>query len=459
MEQDLGDILDLKVTDNQQKKYFSGGIRSSSGLGSDDMFNIFSTIHQTLDNIAHHVYPWTAFMLIWITRRDGMSHIGQTSTHKEQLQCIQEFVYLFTRGCFQELDHHWDYALLLSTLYGLANDRDIEDVQYKMCLSGVRVLGDTHVPFKDKNAVSNFMNKHKWLSIVKGQNKVLAMRKYFLKGLREEIQRIHDSLNSYYKLYVFNDKLYAHLNTITTKNNISSEINNQSAEKVQGKSTWGPRQHNKYDAKAFELVCQHRQIMPVPKPRINIGNFDECYMMFCLSLAAKLNPYFQKQIKIATKNLNCKHFEAPIKDSKRCYELMKHELSQLSSPKAARILDYCKCTLAFDSIISLIRGYKALDDKFKLCKIINYFDKKVHNVNNYKYMNVYILCKHPSIKFVKLICEVRLTLDRIQELHDERQLVKKCYGQVLHASEIKAIMKEVVTGKVPKDKVHSPKST
>eukprot|EP00483_Globobulimina_turgida_P012616 UN12639 len=120
-------------------------------------------------------------------------------------------------------------------------------------------------------------------------------------------------------------------------------------------------------------------------------------MLFCLSLAKKLNPYFQKQIKVAVKNLNCnvKHYDAPVKSEKKCYEVMTHELNKKSSPKAARILDFCKCTLSFECITDLINAFKAIDEKFRICKIVNNFSKGYKSINNYRYMNVCILIKHP----------------------------------------------------------------
>ena len=81
----------------------------------------------------------------------------------------------------------------------------------------------------------------------------------------------------------------------------------------------------------------------------------------------------------------------------------------------------------------------------------------MHNIANYKYMNVYLLCKHPTVKFIRLICEVRCTLEKVQQLQAERDDVKECFGEVLHESEIRSIMKEVAYNKMPKDKVHSPK--
>ena len=79
------------------------------------------------------------------------------------------------------------------------------------------------------------------------------------------------------------------------------------------------------------------------------------------------------------------------------------------------------------------------------------------NVNNYKYMIVYIVCRHPTIQFVKLICEVRMTLQRVYELNEERTRAKELFGQVLKPNEIWSIMKEVVAGQVPEDKATSPK--
>merc|ERR1712048_981977 len=214
-------------------------------------------------------------------------------------------------------------------------------------------MGDKQIAFKNKHSVSDFMQSHKWLNTSLGCSKMKTMRQLLFAGLKCEMQRIHDSLNSYYEHHLFRDKWYDTLTDIKNRNNVNTEMDSQTADKVQGKTTWGPRQQTKYDPSGFGLVCANRGIDPVPKPKRNPGNFEECYMLFCLALAERLNPHFQRYIKIATKSLDCKHTEAPVKTPQRCYEMMNKELKGRSSPKAAKILDYCKCTLAFKTVKEL----------------------------------------------------------------------------------------------------------
>ena len=134
--------------------------------------NIMGAIRHVFEAPIHHIYPWTALLLVWKTRRDQMGHIGDSNAHKSQIQVILEFVYLFTRGCFLEFEHRSEYALLLQTLFRMASAADFEDVKYKMALSGVRVIGDSRVSFSNKLEVGRFMEAHRWLSEVDGENQV-----------------------------------------------------------------------------------------------------------------------------------------------------------------------------------------------------------------------------------------------------------------------------------------------
>ena len=463
--------MDLKVDSNDDFKLDNYSFEQTSAADDSKDDDVFSSIDRVLRQIkdnkeSRQINPWTAFLLIWITRRDEMNHIGSKKTDIEQIQVVLEFIYLFTRGCMQKFDNHrGEYSLLLCTLYNLAmnEEKDHEDVKYKMCLETMRVIGDKEVDFKNKHSVTQFIQSHQWLQNVSGKSKMSTIKQYILKGTlcarqksfvtnyytgcRAEFQRVHDSLNKYYKKVLFRDVRYEDLIQIKTKNNVKTPMDTQTAEKVQGKTTWGPRQGTKYDPSGFNLVCANREIDPVPKPKLNPGDFDECYMLFCLALAERLNPHFQRYIKIATKGLDCKHYAAPIKSDKKCYELMTRELKNKSSPKAARILDFCKCTLSFENPNHLIQGFEALDKKFRICRIANYFGQNARkSLNNYKYMNVYIVCKHPTCKYNKLICEVRLSLDYVQNLQDDREQVKDCFSSMLQPSEIVDIMKEVAKG-------------
>lgn len=129
-------------------------------------------------------------------------------------------------------------------------------------------------------------------------------------------------------------------------------------------------------------------------------------------------------------------------------------LSQYASPRAARILDYCRCVVAFSNVSQIISAFRILEKRFQLCHINNLFaDKQMSNLLNYKYMDIYLICKHqnPKQKFIKLICEVRLTLRRVRELDEERNLIgsKMCFGQGLIEADVAKILKEVATNVVP----------
>ena len=207
------------------------------------------------------------------------------------------------------------------------------------------------------------------------------MRRYFLRGFREEIERIHGALNAFYgSKAVYGHKSFVKLMDISS-DDPKKDITSQNADKVQGKSdAWGPRirgdgDQTGYDKVKFKAACAHRDLSPVPKPTVDPDDFEECYLLFCLALAEKLDPYFQAQVRTAFRksNLQCTQYPAPVKDTQRCYMLLKDQLHKESAPKAAKILDYCSCTVAFRSVPELVQGFKTLEKLFVICRVRNFW--------------------------------------------------------------------------------------
>ena len=94
------------------------------------------------------------------------------------------------------------------------------------------------------------------------------------------------------------------------------------------------------------------------------------------------------------------------------------------------------------------KGFKLINKKFRICKIVNLFaDKRVNNSQNYKHMNLYVMVTHTKNKFIKLICEIRLVLNTIRDLHDQRNILKPYFKELITDKEIKIIELEIAKGK------------
>ena len=459
----------LNAPASDDEGYYSdfGGKKSGKGSskrnrgGSNTMRetqHFFTTVSEILNNKENHIFPWTAFMLVWMMRRDNVSHIGGSSANENQIRAVLEFVYLFARGCFSALQEHWENTLLLTSLYHNAVDgSDPEDVKSKLCLQAVTVIGDTHIPFSNKKAVFDFLRLNLWLEYNQENVHKATTRNFFLKGIRVELKRIQDELNHFYDLHVYSNKIYPQVVPICDKKNVAPVIIRQDHDKVQGKCTWGPRKGNRYDRTQFEDICANRNIVP-PKPSKNEGNFDEAYLLFCLELAKSLDPHFQKRVRNCIRNeiTSAVHYPAPPKTFERAYHKITHDLQHLQSPRASRLIDYCRCVVGFQTLHDLRKGFMILDKAFRLCKIVNTFaNKKQINVENYQYIDVYVLAQHPQNQFNKLICEVRLTLQKVRDLDFERRVIRDCFegNRVLSSKEISSIMKEIARDARKKDKL------
>lgn len=117
------------------------------------------------------------------------------------------------------------------------------------------------------------------------------------------------------------------------------------------------------------------------------------------------------------------------------------------SPKAAHILDYCRCLMTFETVDQILSALKILERRFQVCYYKNFFSKnEVNDKLDYRYINVYVICEHPKKRFIKLICEVRITLRVVCELDEQRAVFKskECFGQVLSEEEVDEIAREVV---------------
>ena len=134
--------------------------------------------------------------------------------------------------------------------------------------------------------------------------------------------------------------------------------------------------------------------------------------------------------------MNCAHSQ--------CYHRVKYELSQHGSPRVARMLDVCRCEVSFADMFSLMDGFDQIKSTFRICKIVNKFPKDSYVAFNVRFLSVYILCYHPNNRFIKLICEVRLTLDKIRELNAQRRELKTTFDTVLGPKESTKQVKDII---------------
>jgi len=444
------DLDDAKSDKNQAKMDAEMKLDSIlNPIQAKDLY-FMDTVIPILNGFKDTFFPWTGFILVWHTRRGKMKHIGDPKHHEPQIRCILEFIYVFVKGCMGELNKHWNYASIFESYYNNAKTAlDPEDVKYKMCLSAVNVIGDKRVLFDNKLAVFKFIKANSWIDNIKDKNKKIIVRKFFLAGCRYEFTRIWNQLKHFYEFYVFTQhKEYSVLGSICDRNNVADTITRQDSNKIQGKCNWGPRANNLYDENALQLVCHHRGIYQIPKPIQNNG-FEEAYMMLCIAIANKLNDSFIFKVKSIVNEINytrnvANFYTTTVKSRQRCFQQITKELKDIGSPKAAKILDYCRCVITFNNIREII---KVINKKFRICKIDNLFsNKKVSNVYNYKYINLYTIIQDKQNKFIKLICEIRLTLHRIRDLDEQRNIMKQFFSIILLDKELNAIQLEVSKG-------------
>jgi len=302
-----------------------------------------------------------------------------------------------------------------------------------------------------KKAIFDFLSQQQWTKQLTGVTQRATSKNFYVKGIRFELKRIAKQLNEFCEKVLYTDPLFPMISTLNDKSLINQDtIIKQDDESIQGRCTWGPRNNDSYDEAAFELVCKHRDVHPVPKPTREEGNFDEAYMLFLNEIAQRLDIHFQSSVSSLKSQSpvlqNAVHYAVPVKPIDRCYSLMKNDLVTHNMPRAARILDYCRCIVAFPNIKSIMDSLKVIQQNFRICKVVNTFsdNKKMNSSENIKYLDCYIISQHPSNRFIKLICEIRLTLQRIRDLSSEYKFITDCFiqNEILTVKEIQTIMKE-----------------
>ncbi|ETN98986.1 hypothetical protein RFI_38499, partial [Reticulomyxa filosa] len=420
----------------------------------DDMeLDLFFHIEDLLNDYNHHFFPWTAFLLVWVVRRDNMKHIGGLHEQQSSINAILEFIYLFSKGCFQHLSfahsakfHSNVFCLVFFLLKGiskknkmyehlLAEAYHIADGQSrsKLCLSACRALADARVEYLDKVAVAEFLESQAWLSQLPANPRQTSAN-FLMKCLQVELRKHYFMLSDINAKCLFSDRLYTKAELINEERYVKDPIKRQDDDIAQGRCTWGPRTDNRFDENMFHLVCAHRHVQPLTKAAelLLVNDFDTVYLMFCQALANKLeqplvsclSKLFNDQLPIV-QVVPAKNFELGLICMHFSY------------------FGYLSVEIAFDNVRDLIVGFVKIGKNFKICRISNQLCGQPFFRNNASYLLVYVLVEHPGNKHVKLICELKLTLKPIFELNQQLRLLIQKFSTFLGNKQVNDIQNEV----------------
>ena len=179
-------------------------------------------------------------------------------------------------------------------------------------------------------------------------------------------------------------------------------------------------------------------------------------------------------------NPNCDNiqiFDLPMKRwSNNGYNIME-EISdvkyfQKNAPKKPVSLSFCNyltCVIVFDDIKTLIKGFKNLRDKYsdkiirnnsndkklpyiKICSIHNFIniDNNKYKLNtkakileNYRYISMNVVIKHPLSSKIKMICNLQLTLKNIIKKLGYKQFIIDSYSKILSKNDTEKIVKDL----------------
>ncbi|ETO28141.1 hypothetical protein RFI_08991 [Reticulomyxa filosa] len=285
---------------------------------------------------------------------------------------------------------------------------------------------------------------------------------FLRKGLQVELRKHFFSFDEIYEKCLFLNKFYDKVANITEEKYVQEPIKRQDADTVQGRCTWGPRKDNSFDRNAFDLVCKHRSIKPLTEASAALlaNDFDSVYLMFCQALADKLRePLVNQLLKMLDEHKPLVQ-AVPAKNFEKFSKRIKSELAQYASPKAARILDYLSVEVAFENVKDLIVGFVKIGKNFKICRIANQLSDKVFVKNNVRYVYVYVIAEHPDNNFIKLVCELRITLKAVFQLNNEQRLLIQHFESFLGTKEATEIQKEVLKklGETKKEHVRQKSS-
>eukprot|EP01084_Bolivina_argentea_P050029 91983_1 len=132
-----------------------------------------------------------------------------------------------------------------------------------------------------------------------------------------------------------------------------------------------------------------------------------------LSTAKMINSEFQNHIKTVISHYG-EFKPGPLKKIERCQSKMENDYADAQFPKASKLLDIVRCSVTFNTIEQLMKGYNGLVTHIKnnksmleLARIKNGFLNK----ENKGYRDVKInVVYHSPVSDVSMVCEVQLLL-------------------------------------------------
>ena len=140
--------------------------------------------------------------------------------------------------------------------------------------------------------------------------------------------------------------------------------------------------------------------------------------------AQKIDTEFQTHIRLVMERFG--EFRAgPTKSVERCQSKVENEYQEAVYPRAARLLDYVRCSVSFNTLEQLLTGYEGLmryvqdgSDSLELARVKNCFLAQTSGYRDIKVNVVYHAETDPENP-VSMICEVQLVLN--QYLHEKKR--------------------------------------
>ncbi len=150
-----------------------------------------------------------------------------------------------------------------------------------------------------------------------------------------------------------------------------------------------------------------------------------------LSTAKEINKEFQDHIRTIISHFG--DFKpGPLKQMNRCQSKLENDYSEAVFPKAAKLLDIVRCSVTFNTVKQLIKGYQGLMNHMKssagkdleIARVKNGFLNK--DDKGYRDVKINVIY-HSPITGLKIICEIQLLL--INYLYEKKK-VHKLYNVI-----------------------------
>eukprot|EP01083_Nonionella_stella_P232663 820487_1 len=147
-----------------------------------------------------------------------------------------------------------------------------------------------------------------------------------------------------------------------------------------------------------------------------------------ISTATSINQEFQNHIKTVMSHFGTFR-SGPLKKVERCVSKLENDYADAQYPKSAKLLDIIRCSITFNTVDQLIKGYNGLmrsisntQSVIELSRVKNGFlDKSQSGYRDIK-VNVIYKSQLQMDDHVNMICEIQLLLS--QYLHEKKRIHK-----------------------------------